>query len=180
MFRKIAEQRPTLLLDEVDAIFANSENAEALRGILNAGNRPGACGRAHGRGRLEPHDRSTSPSTAPRCSPASARDRWPDTILDRSIRVTLKRKKKDEVVARFRYRKALRRNRGAAHRAGGLGADAHHRRSTTPSPSCPTSSTIARPRAGRRCSRSPTSPTRSSAEQARRAAVGLARGNARG
>lgn len=43
MFRKIEQDRPTLLLDEIDPIFASSsERTEALRAILNSGNRPGA------------------------------------------------------------------------------------------------------------------------------------------
>lgn len=44
MFRKIAQQQPTLLLDEIDAIFgSNGERTEPLRAMLNAGNRPGTC-----------------------------------------------------------------------------------------------------------------------------------------
>ena len=44
MFRKIANDRPTLLLDEVDAIFgSNTERTEPLRAIINSGNRPGAA-----------------------------------------------------------------------------------------------------------------------------------------
>src|SRR5436190_2648070 len=45
MFRRIAsEPPPTLLLDEIDAIFAsNSERTEPIRAILNSGNRPGAA-----------------------------------------------------------------------------------------------------------------------------------------
>ena len=43
LFRKIETEQPTLLLDEADAIFGRGTEAnEALRGILNAGNRPGA------------------------------------------------------------------------------------------------------------------------------------------
>ena len=104
MFRKIADQRPTLLLDEVDAIFANSEN-EALRGILNAGNRPGASvARTVGEGsNLAVVD---FPVYCAKVLAGIHSDKWPDTILDRSIRVTLQRKKRAEVVARFRYRKA--------------------------------------------------------------------------
>jgi len=43
LFRKIAQDHPTLLMDEVDAVFgSHSERTEPLRAILNAGNRPGA------------------------------------------------------------------------------------------------------------------------------------------
>ncbi len=106
MFRKIAEQRPTLILDEVDAIFAGkAENAESLRGLLNAGNRPrAAVARVVGEGaNLKTVD---FPVYCAKVLSGIGTDRWPDTILDRSIRITLKRKKADEIVARFRYRKA--------------------------------------------------------------------------
>ena len=106
IFRKIAEQRPTLILDEVDAIFAgNAENAESLRGVLNAGNRPGAVvARTVGEGaNLKSADFEVY---CPKILAGIATDRWPDTILDRSIRITLQRKKKDEAVARFRHRNA--------------------------------------------------------------------------
>ena len=43
IFQTVAHGRPTLLLDEADAIFAgNSERCEDLRGVLNAGNAPGS------------------------------------------------------------------------------------------------------------------------------------------
>jgi hypothetical protein len=104
MFRKIADQRPTLILDEVDAIFA-ADSTEPIRGILNAGNRPGAAvARTVGEGsNLKTVD---FPVYCPKALAGIATERWPDTILDRSIRVTLKRKMKGEQVARFRHRKA--------------------------------------------------------------------------
>src|SRR5207244_789004 len=103
---KIADQRPTLLLDEVDAIFAGrSESSESLRGILNAGNRPGAAvARVVGEGsNLKTED---FPVYCAKVLAGIGTDRWPDTILDRAIRVTLKRKMKGESVARFRHRQA--------------------------------------------------------------------------
>lgn len=43
LYRVLETVKPTLLVDEVDALFkAGSERTEALRGILNAGNRRGA------------------------------------------------------------------------------------------------------------------------------------------
>jgi hypothetical protein len=43
VFQAISKWRPTLLIDEADAIFKQkTDSAEALRGVLNAGNRPGA------------------------------------------------------------------------------------------------------------------------------------------
>jgi hypothetical protein len=106
MFRKIEDQRPTLILDEVDAIFGGrSEGTEGLRAVLNAGNRPGAAvARVVGEGaNLKTVDFSVY---SPKSLCGIATDRWPDTILDRSIRITLKRKTKGESVARFRHRKA--------------------------------------------------------------------------
>jgi len=105
MFRKIETQRPTLLLDEVDAIFgAKAEGTEAVRGILNAGNRPGAAvARVVGEGaNLEPVDFSVY---CPKVLAGIVTERWPDTVVDRSISIRLERKKADESVQRLRVRK---------------------------------------------------------------------------
>jgi hypothetical protein len=101
VFRKIDRDRPTLLLDEVDAIFnpkANG-NAEDLRALLNAGTRQG--------------------TRVPRCVGQSQQlaefsvycpkalagiGKLPSTIADRSIPVRLKRKARGETVERFRRR----------------------------------------------------------------------------
>jgi hypothetical protein len=104
LFRKLA-QRPTLLLDEIDAIFgSHPERTEPLRAVLNAGNRPG--------------------STVPRCvgEKSEVKDfevfsakalagidsghRIPDTIRDRAIPIAMRRKTSSEQVARFRHRNA--------------------------------------------------------------------------
>ncbi len=43
IFRKIETDKPTLLLDEVDAVFgSNTERTEPIRAVLNAGNRRGS------------------------------------------------------------------------------------------------------------------------------------------
>ena len=63
------ERSPTLLLDEVDAIFKAREREE-LRGLLNAGYRRGAVAHRMGGANNRPWRRS--PSSAPRLSPASA------------------------------------------------------------------------------------------------------------
>jgi hypothetical protein len=102
LIRKVAEQTPTLLLDETDAAFGGQrEYAEALRGILNAGHRRG--GKASlcvGQGaQISFRDFSTFSAKA-----IAGIGRLPDTIADRSIPVRLKRAKKGEVVARFRRR----------------------------------------------------------------------------
>jgi hypothetical protein len=104
MFRKIADQRPTLLLDECDAIFGRPD-IDPLRGILDAGNRPGASvARNVGEGSNQtPVDFSVY---CPKVLAGIGGSNWPDTVLDRSIRITLQRKKREEAVERFRYRKA--------------------------------------------------------------------------
>ena len=42
LFRVIDERQPTLLVDEVDAIFGRKSPRDELRGIINAGYRRGA------------------------------------------------------------------------------------------------------------------------------------------
>jgi hypothetical protein len=104
MFRKIAEARPTLLLDECDAIFSGPEN-EPLRAVLNAGNRPGASvARVVGEGANQTV--TDFEVFCPKVLAGIATDKWPDTVRDRSIRIPMQRKKRQETVERFRYRKA--------------------------------------------------------------------------
>lgn len=100
LFRSISELTPTLLLDEVDAIFKSSER-EDLRGLLNAGYRRGAKVRRMG------GPRNTTLETFEVYCPkafAGIGNCLPDTILDRSIGIALQRKTREEVVERFRRR----------------------------------------------------------------------------
>jgi hypothetical protein len=104
MFRKIDGDRPTLLLDEVDALFgAASESTEPVRAVLNAGNRPGAAvARVVGDGAgMTVVDFSVF---CPKVLAGISTARWPDTIVDRSIVIQLRRKRPDETVERLRYR----------------------------------------------------------------------------
>jgi hypothetical protein len=106
MFRKIEQDRPTLLLDEVDAIFgSDTERNEPLRAVLNGGNRPGAAvARSVGQGaKMTQRDFSVY---CPKLLAGIASHRWPDTVLDRAIRVTLQRKRRRDELVRFRYRDA--------------------------------------------------------------------------
>jgi hypothetical protein len=104
VFRKIdAKPPPTLLLDEVDAIFgpkANS-NMEGLRALLNAGNRPGTkvprC--------VGPSQELKSFEVFCPKALAGIRD-LPDTVADRAIPIRLKRRAPGEPVQRFRRRDA--------------------------------------------------------------------------
>ncbi|HEX5173002.1 MAG TPA: DUF3631 domain-containing protein, partial [Gaiellaceae bacterium] len=103
VYRTVHARMPTLLLDEVDAIFApkTADRHEGLRAILNAGHRRGA--------------------TVPRCIGVSSKPQdfnvycakvlagigvLPDTITDRSIPIRLARKRRSEEVERFRRREA--------------------------------------------------------------------------
>jgi hypothetical protein len=103
VYRTVHARTPTLLLDEVDAIFApkTADRHEGLRAILNAGHRRGA--------------------TVPRCIGVSSTPQdfkvycakvlagigvLPDTITDRSIPIRLARKTRGEHVERFRRREA--------------------------------------------------------------------------
>jgi hypothetical protein len=100
-YRKIDQSTPTLLLDEVDAIFGKKDQAtEGLRACLNAGNVRG--------------------TTVPRCLPPrmdvvefnvfcakalAGIGGLPATITDRSIPITMRRKQKSDPVERFRRRR---------------------------------------------------------------------------
>jgi hypothetical protein len=102
LFRSVSNEGvpPTLLLDEVDAIFKARER-EDLRGLLNAGFRRGALVRRMGGAK------NTKLETFEVFSPkafAGIGNCLPDTILDRSITIALQRKTREEAVERFRRR----------------------------------------------------------------------------
>ncbi len=105
MFRKIAQDRPTLLLDEIDAIFGSAtERTEPLRALLNAGNRPGSCvARCVGQ-----HDQKVVDFDVfcPKILAGIDTGRLPDTIRDRGVELRMKRKTSAERVERFRVRRA--------------------------------------------------------------------------
>jgi hypothetical protein len=102
LYRKISKDKPTLLLDETDALFSQrgDSRAEAVRALLNAGARRGV--------------------TVPRCLDAKA-DKLidfevfcpkalagigtlPETVGDRSFLIEMRRKKRTDSVERFRPR----------------------------------------------------------------------------
>jgi hypothetical protein len=100
LFRVIEKRKPTLLLDEVDAVF-KSEKREDLRGLLNAGYRRGAV--AHRMGGANNRDLETFHVFCPKAF-AGIGDCLPDTITDRSLPIRLKRRTRSEPVERFRRR----------------------------------------------------------------------------
>lgn len=105
LFRKLGQDRPTLLLDEVDAIFgrAASERNEALRAILNAGNRPGAAvSRCVGEGSKQ--SVADFEVFGAKVLAGINNRRLPDTIEDRAVMIEMTRKAPGEQVQRFRHR----------------------------------------------------------------------------
>lgn len=100
LFRVIDKRKPTLLMDEVDAVFKSREREE-LRGLLNAGYRRGAV--AHRMGGANNRTLETFPVFCPKAF-AGIGDCLPDTITDRSVPVRLKRRTRSERVERFHLR----------------------------------------------------------------------------
>jgi hypothetical protein len=103
LFRIIDEARPTVLLDEADAIFGPKSDREDLRALLNAGYRRGAevvrC-EANGKAQIvRRFDAFAAKAIA-------AIGTLPDTVSDRSIPIRLQRRAPGEHVQRFRYREA--------------------------------------------------------------------------
>lgn len=103
LFRKIAADAPTLMLDETDAVFdKRNGSTEPLRALLNAGNRRGtSVPRCVG-----PSMQLVDFSTFSAKALAGIGD-LPDTVADRSIVIRLARKRPDEAARRFRRREAL-------------------------------------------------------------------------
>ena len=101
LFRAIAELSPTLLLDEVDAIFGpKARDREDLRAMLNAGWRRGAVARRMGGQRM-----TTLESFPVFCPKAlAAIGKLPDTVTDRAILIRLERRTREEKIERFRRR----------------------------------------------------------------------------
>jgi hypothetical protein len=103
LFRKIAKEQPTLLLDEVDVIFAKDRKGDAqaaLRGIINAGNQRGASiPRADDFGRKLTDYPIFSPKAL-----AGIGHALPATVVDRSIKVPMVRRTKAERGERFKRR----------------------------------------------------------------------------
>ncbi|MER6911196.1 DUF3631 domain-containing protein [Streptomyces sp. NPDC000594] len=100
IFRSITENPPTLLVDEADTLFGTlkaAERNEDLRGLLNAGHQ-----------RNRPTLRVTGPEHKPVKFPTFAMAALagigdlPDTIMDRSVVVRMRRRAAGETVAAFR------------------------------------------------------------------------------
>ena len=101
LFRAIAKLGPTILLDEIDAVFGpKARDREDLRGMLNAGYRRGAVA-----WRMGSANNTTLESFPVYSAKAFAGiGSLPDTIADRSIAIRLERRTRDERIERFRRR----------------------------------------------------------------------------
>jgi hypothetical protein len=102
LFRKIAAVKPTLLLDEMDALLqGDKETAQAIRGILNAGHEEDAVvSRCEGKGlAIVPVDYSVF------CPKALAGiGSLPETVRDRGVPIRMKRKLASQKVMKLRKR----------------------------------------------------------------------------
>lgn len=108
VFRKIGatpeEGPPTLLMDEVDAIFAkrgSGDSNEELRGLLNSGYRRGAT-----TGRAAPRGREIVTEEWPSFAPVALAGLGdlPDTLMTRSIVIRMQRRRTDEPIEPYRER----------------------------------------------------------------------------
>ena len=101
LFRVIDDKQPTLLIDEVDAIFGKKSPRDELRGIINAGYRSGST--THRMGGKNNTELQTFSVFCPKAF-AGIGDCLPDTIADRSIPIRLCRRTRANAVERFRLR----------------------------------------------------------------------------
>lgn len=94
MFRVVDRYKPTLLIDEVDTFLKDNNE---LRGVLNAGHRRGAM--AH-RCEGDNNEIKSFKTFAPVATGGIGR--LPGTLEDRSICITLQRRKTSEPIVNFR------------------------------------------------------------------------------
>lgn len=99
LFRKIEQDQPTMLIDEVDTIFSGAANDD-LRGVLNDGYKRGSSVL-----RYTGKDVESYSAFCPKLLAGLDNGEVPPTIADRSISITLRRKSADQKVERFMSRK---------------------------------------------------------------------------
>ncbi|TLQ44543.1 DUF3631 domain-containing protein [Streptomyces marianii] len=105
VFRSITEEPPTLLVDEADTIFGTPKQAEKneeMRGLLNAGHQRNryvtrVVGNDH-----TPHKFATFAMAA-----LAGIGDLPDTIMDRSVVIRMRRRAEGEHVKPFRSRRDI-------------------------------------------------------------------------
>jgi hypothetical protein len=106
LFRRISAEAglPTLLIDEVDALFNNNsknQTAEEIRALLNGGHRRGATV-----GRCVMNGKNPEPVDSPSfCAVALAGlNSLPDTLMSRSVVIRMRRRAPGEVIESYRRR----------------------------------------------------------------------------
>lgn len=96
LFRGIEKFQPTLLLDEAETLSSKGERADYLRAMVNAGNRRGAhVLRCDGKPPIPEKFNVFCPKVIALIGAP------PTTVLDRSIVISMQRRKPGEQVARF-------------------------------------------------------------------------------
>lgn len=102
-FRIVEDRQPTILLDEVDAIFtgkAKSESSEDLRRVINNGYRTGAVvQRVGGKNRDEVQDFRIFTPVA-----MAGLGNLPDTLMSRSVIIRMNRRGPGETIEPYRDR----------------------------------------------------------------------------
>jgi hypothetical protein len=103
LYRVVSDRQPTILLDECDTYLGplSAKSHEDLRGLVNAGHRRGAMTY-----RAEVNGKTVGVVEFPAfaaCALAGIGD-LPDTILDRSVIIAMKRRAPNEHVEPFRER----------------------------------------------------------------------------
>lgn len=103
MKRMIDEEAPVLLIDELDAFLGgNKERAETVRGILNSGfERDGRFIDCKG----PQHTRRNYKTFCPKAFAGLGKYALEDSTHSRCIPIAMKRKRRDEIVGKFRERK---------------------------------------------------------------------------
>ena len=103
LLRSVERDSPTLLLDEWDSSAKGADDyVAAMSGLLNSGFRRGGSYRLCEKGpngEIVLHDYPTFC-----CKAVAAIGRLPDTVCDRSVPIIMRRKSRNERVARFRRR----------------------------------------------------------------------------
>jgi hypothetical protein len=105
LFRLVDQSKPSLLFDEIDAVFGPKarDHNEELRSLINVGFRRSATvGRCVGDGAKQT---PTEFAAFAALAMAGIGDCVPDTVIDRSVVLRMRRRAPDEDVEPLRYRK---------------------------------------------------------------------------
>lgn len=120
LYRVVEKEHPTILLDELDAIYGpKAVGNEELRALINSGHRRGAKTYRMGGGTKTKLESFDSFSVKALAGIDSGRQ-IPDTIVDRSITIRLQRRAPDEELARYRRREATKEGADLARRLDAL------------------------------------------------------------